>query len=109
MIAFLNSVGVETIEQLTQDVLLSYRGSLSWHVTTKGTPLTERSQSEVLGHLRAFCRWMVAQDWLVSDPSGRIPNPRKPSNYPSRSWMKQKCSGLSRNRICEWPAAIATA
>jgi integrase/recombinase XerD len=80
--AFLNGVGVETIEQMTHDALLSYRESLSWHVTTKGTPLTERSQSEVLGHLRAFCRWMVAQDWLVSDPSRRIPNPRKPQQLP---------------------------
>ena len=37
---------------------------------------------QLLGHLRAFCRWMVEQDWLVSDPSKRIPNPRKPQQLP---------------------------
>src|SRR5688572_13476084 len=51
-------------------------------VTEKGTPLSPRSQSELLGHLRAFCRWMVSQDWLVADPSKRIPNPRKPQQLP---------------------------
>jgi integrase/recombinase XerD len=82
LMAFLSSAGVENIEHLTHDVLLRYREALSWHVTGKGTPLTARSQSELLGHLRAFCRWMVAQDWLVSDPSKRIPNPRKPQQLP---------------------------
>jgi integrase/recombinase XerD len=82
LVAFLGSVGVENIEQVTHDALLRYREALSWHLTDKGTPLTARSQSELLGHLRAFCRWMVAQDWLVSDPSKRIPNPRKPQQLP---------------------------
>lgn len=82
LVAFLSSVGVEHIEQVTHDGLLRYREALSGHLTDKGTPLTARSQSELLGHLRAFCRWMVAQDWLVSDPSRRIPNPRKPQQLP---------------------------
>jgi integrase/recombinase XerD len=82
LVAFLSSVGVEAIEQITHEALLRYLEALSWHVTDKGTPLTARSQSELLGHLRAFCRWMVAQDWLVSDPSKRIPNPRKPQQLP---------------------------
>jgi integrase/recombinase XerD len=82
LVAFLGSVGVETIEQVTHDALLRYREEISWHMTDKGTPLTARSQSELLGHVRAFCRWMVAQDWLVSDPSKRIPNPRKPQQLP---------------------------
>ena len=79
---FLSGVDVETIQQLNHDGLLRYCEALSWHLTNKGTPLTPRSQSELLGHLRAFCRWMVAQDWLVSDPSKRIPNPRKPQQLP---------------------------
>jgi integrase/recombinase XerD len=82
LVAFLESVEVTTIEQLDADILMRYREALSWHLTDKGTPLAPRSQSERLGHLRAFCRWLVAQDWLVADPSKRIPNPRKPQQLP---------------------------
>jgi len=80
--AILGSHDVTNVEQLTHDELLRYREALSWRLTIKGTPLSARSQSELLGHLRAFCRWMVEQDWLVSDPSKRIPNPRKPQQLP---------------------------
>lgn len=79
---FLQSVGVERIEQLDHDVLLRFREELSWRLTPKGAPLSPRSQAERLGHLRAFCRWMVAQDWLVADPSRRIPRPKKPQQIP---------------------------
>lgn len=82
LVAFLGTADVEHVEQINHDVLLRYREALSWRLTQKGTPLSPRSQSELLGHLRAFCRWMVAQDWLVADPSKRIPNPRKPQQLP---------------------------
>ena len=82
LVAFLDSVDVSQIERIDHDALLRYREALSWRLTDKGTPLSARSQSELLGHLRAFCRWMVAQDWLVADPSKRIPNPRKPQQLP---------------------------
>lgn len=82
LVEFLSTADVEHVEQINHDVLLRYREVLSWRLTQKGTPLSPRSQSELLGHLRAFCRWMVAQDWLVADPSKRIPNPRKPQQLP---------------------------
>lgn len=82
LVAFLGTADVDHVEQVNHDVLLRYREALSWRPTQKGTPLSPRSQSELLGHLRAFCRWMVAQDWLVADPSKRIPNPRKPQQLP---------------------------
>jgi integrase/recombinase XerD len=82
LVAFLDTADVGHVEQINHDVLLRYREALSWRLTHKGTPLSPRSQSELLGHLRAFCRWMVAQDWLVADPSKRIPNPRKPQQLP---------------------------
>lgn len=82
LVAFLGTAEVDHVEQINHDVLLRYRETLSWRLTHKGAPLSPRSQSELLGHLRAFCRWMVAQDWLVADPSKRIPNPRKPQQLP---------------------------
>jgi integrase/recombinase XerD len=80
--AFLKAIEVTRIEQLDHDALMQYREELSWRLTRFNTPLSPRSQSELLGHLRAFCRWMVAQDWLVADPSKKIPNPKKPQQLP---------------------------
>lgn len=80
--SFLKAIEVTRIEQLDHEALIQYREELSWRLTPKTTPLSPRSQSELLGHLRAFCRWMVAQDWLVSDPSKKIPNPKKPQALP---------------------------
>ena len=109
LVAFLSSVGVEAIEQITHEALLRYLEALSWHVTDKGTPLTARSQSELLGHLRAFCRWMVAQDWLVSDPSKRIPIRGSPNNSRRRSWTKRKFNASWRNPICRRHGATGIA
>lgn len=79
---FLQSLDVDQIEHLDHDTLMQYREELAWRLTPKGTPLTSRSQSELLGHLRAFCRWLVATDFLVGDPSAKIPNPKKPQPLP---------------------------
>lgn len=82
IVAFLKALAVTRIEQLDHDALMQYREELSWRLTPQATPLAPRSQAELLGHLRAFCRWLVAQDWLVSDPSKKIPNPKKPQQLP---------------------------
>jgi integrase/recombinase XerD len=82
LVSFLKAIEVVRIEQLDTQALMQYREELSWRLTRFNTPLSPRSQSELLGHLRAFCRWMVAQDWLVADPSKKIPNPKKPQQLP---------------------------
>lgn len=82
LVSFLKAIEVTRIEQLDHDALMQYREELAWRLTRFNTPLSPRSQSELLGHLRAFCRWMVAQDWLVADPSKKIPNPKKPQQLP---------------------------
>lgn len=79
---FLQHLDADKIEHLDHDTLMQYREELAWRLTPKGTPLATRSQSELLGHLRAFCRWLVAGDYLVSDPSEKIPNPKKPQQLP---------------------------
>ncbi len=79
---FLQHLDVDQIEHLDHDALMHYREELAWRLTPKGTPLVPRSQSECLGHLRAFCRWLVENDLLVGDPSAKIPNPKKPQQLP---------------------------
>jgi len=80
--AVLDGIGVTTVGALNHDALMAYREELAWHVTAKGSLLSERSQSECLGHLRAFCRFLVCEGWLLATPSARIPNPKKPRPLP---------------------------
>jgi len=97
--AFLLTRQVEHIEQLDHETLMRYREELSERMTPKGTPLCARSQSELLGHLRAFCRWMGEEDWLVADPAKRIPNPRKPKQLPKGIMDIDEVQ-----RVCRQPA-----
>jgi len=82
LVAFLASLEITRIEQLDPDVLLRYREELAWRLTPKGAPLGPNTQSNLLGSLRAFCRFLVDQDWLVADPSKNIPNPKKTQRLP---------------------------
>ena len=89
LIQFLESFGVTEVTLFDADALMRYREDLAWRLTPKGTPLTVRSQLELLGHLAAFCRFLVAQGWLLVDPSVKIPRPKKPRRLP-RSIMEPK-------------------
>lgn len=82
LVAVMATQGIDSIEQLNHEALARFREELAERNTPRGAPLSPRSQSERLGSVRAFCRWMVRQDWLVTDPSERIPNPRKPRQLP---------------------------
>jgi integrase/recombinase XerD len=82
LLGFLVTIGVDEVAQLTADVLLRYREELAWRLTPKGTPLTVRSQLELIGHLAAFCRYLVEQGWLLADPSAQLPRPKKPRRLP---------------------------
>jgi integrase/recombinase XerD len=79
---FLSHLQVHTVAQLHHDALLQWREEIAWHTTAKGTPLAARSQGELLGHLRAWCRWLVREEYLLIDPSARILNPKKPQQLP---------------------------
>jgi integrase/recombinase XerD len=82
LLAFLDGLGVIEVSQLAHDALMRYREEIAWRLTPKGTPLTVRSQLELIGHVNTFCRFLVAQGWLLSDPSAKIPRPRKPQRLP---------------------------
>lgn len=79
---FLESQDVTDIAQLDRDVLMRYREELAWRLTPKGTPLSIRSQLELLTHVSCFCRFVVAEGWLLADPSVNIPRPKKPRRLP---------------------------
>jgi integrase/recombinase XerD len=87
LLAFLDSLGVSEVSRLDHDTLMRYREEIAWRLTSKGTPLTVRSQLELIGHMHTFSRFLVAQGWLLSDPSAKIPRPKKPRRLP-RSIME---------------------
>jgi len=82
LLACLDGLGVNDVSQLDHDALMHYREEIAWRLTPKGTPLTVRSQLELIGHLNTFCRFLLAQGWLLSDPSAKIPRPKKPRRLP---------------------------
>ena len=82
LLAFLDGLVVSEVSQLDHDTLMRYREEIAWRLTAKGTPLTVRSQLELIGHVNTFCRFLVAQGWLLADPSAKIPRPHKPQRLP---------------------------
>jgi site-specific recombinase XerC len=108
LMAFLAASQITQIEQLDHDVLMRYREALSWRVTPKGTVLNPRSQSELLGHMRVFCRWLVEQDWLPIPP-GVFLIRAHPNSYRKPSWRSRKCSVSCISRTCARRAASVIA
>lgn len=82
LVAFLARLHVLDVSGLVQGSLLQYREYLARRLTATGRPLRMTSQAEYLGCLRSFCRWMIEQDWLATDPMRRIPLPRRHRQLP---------------------------
>jgi len=88
-VKFLESVDVQTIEELSRDVLEEYQQELSFCLTAKGRPLSIRSQVKELCTVRGFSRFLKDSDYLVHDPGSRIRLPRQPRRLP-RVILSQK-------------------
>jgi len=82
LLGFLASIGVEALAQLDREALMRYREELAWRLTAKGTPLSVRSQLELITHVAGLCRYLLAQGWLLADPSKNLPRPKKPRRLP---------------------------
>ena len=79
---FLETQEVTEVGQLNRDALMRYREEITWRLTPKGQPLQVHSQLNLLGHIACFCRFLVAEGWLLADPSANIPRPKKPRRLP---------------------------
>jgi integrase/recombinase XerD len=60
----------------------AYQQELSFRLTAKGLPLCVRSQSQFLGVVKAFTRYLKEGDYLLHDPGERIKLPKKPQVLP---------------------------
>lgn len=79
---FLEKMDITDITQINRDALMQYREELSWRLTFRGTPLMIATQRSLLGHISAFCCYLVAEGLLLADPSLTIPRPKKGKRLP---------------------------
>jgi integrase/recombinase XerD len=73
---------VTTIEQLTPDLFSAYQQELTFRLNRHGRPIVVGTQLQHLGVLRTLGRYLVEQDFLISDPTLRLRLPRQPKSLP---------------------------
>ena len=76
------SQDIQEVDLITHDALMPYRETIAFRLTRKGQPLGIRSQGTLIGHVRAFFRWLHEQGHLLYDPSERLIAPKKPRPLP---------------------------
>jgi len=76
------SEGVTAIEQLTPDLFLAYQQELTFRLNRVGRPITIATQVKHLAALRQWGRYLVEQDFLMSNPARWIKLPRVPKSLP---------------------------
>jgi len=79
---FLEEEYVFNLEDLTEDILEEYQQDQAFRLTGKGTLLSVRSQSQQLGLVRGFTRFLKDKDYLLHDPGKCIRLPKKPKTLP---------------------------
>ena len=81
-IRFLEAEKIVNLEDLTADIMAEYQQELAFRVTAKGTLLTLRSQTQLLGVAKGFTRFLKQKDYLLHDPGEIIQLPKKPRTLP---------------------------
>jgi integrase/recombinase XerD len=79
---FLEEEKAPCLEELNSDVLYEYQQDLAFRLTAKGKLLSLRTQSQALGVLKAFTRFLKEHDYLINDPGEVIHLPKKPKRLP---------------------------
>jgi hypothetical protein len=60
----LEAENAASIDDLSEDVIAEYRQELYFCLTAKGKPLTLRTQSQMLGVVKGFTRFLKESDYL---------------------------------------------
>ena len=73
---------ITTIEQLNPDLFNAYQEELSFRLSPRGRPITMGTQLSHLGVLKQWGRYLVEQDFLISNPAKRLRLPKKTRPLP---------------------------
>jgi integrase/recombinase XerD len=81
-VRFLAQEEVFDLEALSADVMAEYQQELAFKLSVRGKLLSLRTQGQLLGVAKGFCRFLKEQDYLLHDPGAKIKLPRKPQVLP---------------------------
>jgi integrase/recombinase XerD len=76
--AFLREKGIDRAESIDASLLENYQQTLFF----SGRPLALRSQSQLLGVLKGFTKFLKTRHYFITDPGKNIQLPRKPKQLP---------------------------
>lgn len=76
LVAYCDARAIRYCDQLTAEVLTAYR---SQRRTRHGEPITPATQGHELGTFRAWCNFMVAQEWIQKSPAKALRPPKQQS------------------------------
>ena len=81
-VRFLDGEGIYLLDDLISDLLEEHQQDLAFRLTAKGKLLSLRSQSQLLGVVKGFTRFLKDRDYLIHDPGECIRLPKKPKKLP---------------------------
>lgn len=81
-IRFLDKEQILYLDDLSGNLLGEYQEDLAFRFTSKGSILSLRSQSQLLGVVKGFTRFLKDKDYLLNDPGESIKLPKKPRKLP---------------------------
>ncbi len=92
--------------EITREVLEEYQLHLARYRKANGEPLALATQVTRLHPVRAFCRWMVRERLLDSDPSADLRLPRLPRRLPRWVPSVSQIEGILAQPDTSRPAGI---
>lgn len=81
-ICFLKEYNLKRIEDITYEIVKDYQEDLSFRISRFGTLWKAKSQNNAMITLKSFLKWLVKEDYLVSDPSAKIEYAKEPETLP---------------------------
>jgi integrase/recombinase XerD len=88
--AFLESLGVESLGNVTREVIEEYRGHLFERRTARGKRLSAGSQIGYLCHIRVFFRYLLREGFVAIDPTAGVELPRRHVSMPRTVLSEQE-------------------
>jgi len=82
-IRYLNDChATHTIQEIDYETVRDYQEDLSFKISRYGTPWKARSQNKAVSALRSFFKWLIREDYIISDPTAKIQYAKEPEPLP---------------------------
>ncbi len=105
LLSFLQERGLRSLADLSASHLEEYRLHL-YYLRHKGQPLTVTTQGCRLGAVRHFVRFLVHQDYLLTNVAVHLDLPRRPRTLPRNLLSERETVQLLETPACDTPIAV---